>query len=135
MSVTDEGYRLPDDEIPKLPDGTRNQIKMATSLSHLLTHYPKNIHCDACNKAKLRASPSHPTPTESKKTYKEFGDHVTCDLKTMFKDKNSWGIDGQRCLLVTYDSATGYIASYPLQEKTADNIVECWKPENQTSLL
>jgi hypothetical protein len=87
LSVTDERYRIPDDEIPKLSDGTKSQIKMATSLSHLLTHYPKNIHCDACNKAKLRASPSHPTPTDGKKTYAEFGDHVTCDLKTMFKEK------------------------------------------------
>ena len=89
LSVTDERYRLPDDEIPKLSDGAKNQIKMATSLSHLLTNYPKDNHCDACNKAKLRASPSHPTPAESKKDYKEFGDHVTCDLKAMFKDKNS----------------------------------------------
>ena len=26
LAVTDERYRLPDDEIPKLSDGTRNQI-------------------------------------------------------------------------------------------------------------
>ena len=44
----------------------------------------------------------------------------------MFKDKNSWGIDGQKCLLVMYDAATGYIASCPLQEKTADSTVECY---------
>ena len=106
-----------------LSDGTQNQIKIAKSIAHLMTHYPKNAHCVACNRSKLRQAPSHPSPQGKQRTCKEFGDHVTADLKTIFKDKKSWGIDGQRCMLVIHDVHTAWTAAYPLIENTTENIV------------
>jgi hypothetical protein len=41
-------YQLTDDEVPTHSDGTKNQLKLAQSVSHLLTHYPKNPDCEAC---------------------------------------------------------------------------------------
>jgi hypothetical protein len=97
-SGTMEKYGIANEITPTLSDGSKNQIKIATSLSHLMTHYPKNPHCLACSRAKLRASPSFSTPSDQVKRYKAFGDHVTADFKTMYQDKSSWGIDGQRCV-------------------------------------
>ena len=91
-----------------------------------MTHYPKNPHCPACARAKLRNPPRMPSKEGKEKTYSNFGDHVTADLKTVFQDKKSWGIDGQKCLLIICDAATGYLGAYPLVEKTADAIVTCF---------
>ena len=107
-----------------LPDGSKNQMKIATSIVHLMTHYPKNPYCQACNRSKIRKAPSHASPSDKEKIYKHFGDHITADLKTVFQDKNSWGMDGQRCVLVVYDSATKFIAAYPLIEKTAEQVAQ-----------
>jgi hypothetical protein len=115
-----------DIEVPLLADGTHNRIKEAKSLGHLMTHYPKNAHCISCSRAKVRKPPSTTPQPENKKTYENFGDHVTADLKTVFQDKKSWGIDGQKCILVRHDSATGWIASYPLLEKTTEQVVNAY---------
>ena len=125
-SGTMEKYEIQGEEIPTLPDGSRNQLKIASSLSHLMTHYPKNPHCIACSRAKIRASPSFSTPSEKAKHYKAFGDHVTADFKVMFQDKKSWGIDGQRCVLIIYDSATEFIAAYPMTENSTEQVVAAY---------
>jgi len=62
-------------------------------------------------------------PEGKMKVHKEFGDHVTVDLKTIFQDKRDWGIEGQRCCMVMYDSATECIAAYPMVEKTTEQVV------------
>jgi hypothetical protein len=111
---------------PTLSDGSKNQIKIASSIQHLMTHYPKNHYCVACSRAKLRATPSMKAPEGKVKTYKEFVDHVTVDLKTMFQDKKHWGNDGQKCMMVIYDSATESIGAYPMIEKTTEQIVAAY---------
>ena len=56
-----ERYTITGDTIEKLSDGTKNQIKIAQSLSHLMTHYPKNPHCEACARSKMRSTPRSPS--------------------------------------------------------------------------
>jgi hypothetical protein len=121
-----ERYRITTENVHEMSDGTKNQVRIATSLSHLMTHFPKNAHCPACDRAKLRKIPSFSSHEGKSKKSKEFGGHVTADLKTLYQDKKSWGIDGQKCILVIYDCATEFVSAYPLQEKTAEKVLECF---------
>jgi hypothetical protein len=74
----------------------------------------------------MRSSPRSPSSDPVFKKCSQFGDHITADLKTFWLDKKSWGMDGQKCVLVVCDAFTGFIQSYPLVENSADNVVECY---------
>ena len=80
-----------------------------------MTHYPKNPHCEACTRSKMRSSPRSPSSDPAFKKCSQFGDHISADLKTFWLDKKSWGMDGQKCVLVVCDAFTGFIQSYPLR--------------------
>ena len=70
-------HGVANDDAPE--DGAKRDLKkIAHSLPHLLTHFPKNPWCDACRRAKLirKACPVRDVelPREAK-----FGDYLTVD--------------------------------------------------------
>jgi RNA:NAD 2'-phosphotransferase (TPT1/KptA family) len=111
-----------EDEVHVHSDGTRDLKKIAGSLNHLMTHYPKNPWCPACVRAKMQDVPTHKTPEEDKRKCTVFGQLVTGDFISSFKDKRDWGIDGQKTTLVLYDVATGWLDAYPLASKDVNSV-------------
>ena len=89
----------------------------ATSLKHLMTHFPKNPHCTACQRAKM-------TTTPARKTYRPgpepqaFGENVTADHVVI--NEHDEGVGGERAALVVLDRGTGWIDCYPVADKSAD---------------
>ena len=52
----------------------------AVSIDHLLTHFPKNPYCSACQRAKVQNKPAmRQGPPDEEDRPKDFGDQVTAD--------------------------------------------------------
>ena len=96
----------------------RNLKNEAMSLTHLLTHFPKNKYCSACQRARLRRRPIGTGAAHVKAV--GFGDIITTDHIIASREESE-GILGEKTALTIYDMATHFTACYPLRTKTADD--------------
>ena len=91
----------------------------ALSISHLMTHNPKNPHCSSCQRAKMQAKPA---PRRKNKHPEDaptvFGEQVTAD-HLIAQDIGDESILGDKVALVVLDRATRWLACYPLLSKGA----------------
>ena len=96
----------------------RDLRKEAVSLTHLMTHFPKNPYCTACQRAKMTTAPA-------RKTYRPepedqaFGENVTADHVVI--GESDEGVDGERAALVILDRGTGWLDCYPVADKSTEN--------------
>ena len=117
LGSSDDGGDAPE------PDGEgkgqANSAEEAKSLRHLLTHLPKNSHCEACMRAKMvkkharrRHAPTGPdSPTI-------FGDSVTADHLFSTGEKST-GTAGEQYAMVVLDLGTRWRDCYPSAERDA----------------
>ena len=115
----------PGEEIGVEPGSEIRDLKAeAISVSHLMTHFPKNPHCTACQRAKMTTAPA-------RKTYRPepdpqvFGENVTADHVIIIESDE--GVDGERAALVIIDRGNGWIDCYPVADKTAEECPRSWR--------
>ena len=66
-----------------------------------------------------------PTPKVSvnpKRVIDKFGDRVTGDYISSYKDNRDWGLDGRKHTVVLYDAATEWIDALPLTSKVTEQV-------------
>jgi hypothetical protein len=102
-------------------DGRRDLKSEALSVAHLMTHKPKNRWCIACQKAKMQYRGHRNKGGVLDADIKKFGDSITAD-HLIAQNELSRGITGDRDALVIKDRATGWIACYPVLDKSADEV-------------
>ena len=107
------------EEFPDRGMCERDLREEAVSIEHLMTHFPKNPYCKACQRARIRrkANRKRTTPRE---VSPEFGACVTLD-HAYAHTKAMEGIDGSLDMLVIYDVGTEKIDAYPAKSKDADD--------------
>ena len=93
----------------------------AKSLKHKLTHLPKNPYCQACQEAKMKQAYSRrgafQRPTE------HFGQLISFDH--MFSAQARMvGLNGELHAFNIKDLYTGFIMSYPVQSRSAEECVK-----------
>ena len=102
-------------------DDTRRNLKLeALSLEHLLTHFPKNKYCSACQRARLRRRPIGVVRQDKGEAAVEFGDVITCDHIIASKDEAE-GLLTDKTAMTIYDMGTHFTGCYPLKTKGADD--------------
>ncbi len=96
----------------------------AHTTQHLLTHFPKNVHCVACRQSKVtnvrftrRKKPREITEDQAK-----FGKRVTADTIVLRNAKDR-GINGETNAIVFYDLFTGWIDCIPVRNRTTEETV------------
>ena len=92
-------------------------MKEAKSLKHLLTHFPKNPYCTACQRAKIRRKRAESHVFEKRPT--SFGEIVTAD-HIIANSEEAEGILGERTALCVYDIGSKMTDCYALKNKSAD---------------
>ena len=99
----------------------------ATSLEHLLTHYPKNPQCPTCMRAKMqsaqtpnRAKRPSDSPTEEPVV---FGDQFTCDSGYAQAEVDT-GLGDSKIIMVCKDRATEWVDSYCVPNRGHEFVVE-----------
>ena len=108
-----------------LPPTVRRSLKEeAHSLYQLLTHKPKNPHCELCKRAKM--AEKRKLAGSYKNTSTRWGQLVTADHVVSTTD-NVLGVDGSRDILVIKDAYSGIKSAYPMPEKTADSTSDAIK--------
>ena len=102
-----------------------NTKEAANTVEHLATHFPKNKHCEWCNRANLQAAPARrvkPPPDQGEKTIAKpmshiLGDHMVMGLR-------SEGQGGERNCLLLIDAHTGIEQAYPVNTKHHNHVRE-----------
>ena len=93
--------------------------KEAKSIRHLMTHFPKNPYCKACQIAKATDTPCLKTGgSESAPKAEKWGDHCTADHIDS-KEEFEMGVDFEKHCLIFHDVATKETAAYPSTHKNA----------------
>ena len=97
----------PSDGLEEVPvEGRRNLKLDVMSLEHLMTHFPKNPWCDACQRSRMQQAPAKRSNKESMKHCERFGQCVTAD-HILAHGRISHGAGGQTDSLVVLGRATG----------------------------
>ena len=96
----------------------------AGTTQHLLTHYPKNVHCVACRQAKVTnvRFTRRTKPREIKEEDARFGKHVTADT-IVLKNIKDRGIGGETNVIVFYDLYSGWIDCIPVRSRHTEETV------------
>ena len=95
-----------------VPEKSERDLKAeAVSVTHLMTHTPKNPYCSACQRSKVQRK-----PCRRKKWFKglrptEFGEQVTAD-HVIANSERSMGVTGDKSAIVIGDQGTGYIEGF-----------------------
>ena len=76
--MVDAPAPIVDDELLERP-GRRNLKLEATGIVHLMTHFPKNKHCPACQGSKMQCPPGRVGALKKRPRGRAFGDLVTVD--------------------------------------------------------
>ena len=119
-----------DQELQRLPTKGEKLKAEAISLSHLLTHTPKNPYCETCQRAKMqaKAAPNRKAKNKTKNSSpdegeeippKKFGDAITGDHFIAHDELDS-AITGEKAALVLRCRSTDWISCYPTSGKGAD---------------
>jgi hypothetical protein len=105
-----------EDDVP-LVEIALSSPEYAKSVQHLSTHFPKNAHCEWCNRANLQAAPARRTnasekvePIESQPMSHIYEDHLVMGQR-------SEGSQKERACLLLIDSHTGLERAYPAPTK------------------
>jgi hypothetical protein len=113
---TTTGESPAEDDTP-LVEIALNSPEYAKSVEHLSTHFPKNPHCEWCNRANLQAAPARRTPAPEKAEPIEtqpmshiYGYHLVMGQR-------SEGSQKERACLLLIDSHTGLERAYPAPSK------------------
>ena len=101
----------------------RSDKSEAVSTSHLLAHFPKNIHCIACRQAKVTNVRFNRRKREFMSEAKAFGDRVTADT-ILLKGTRDRGVHGESNAIVFFDLATGWIDCIPVKSRHTDETVK-----------
>ena len=92
----------------------------AKSLKHLLTHLPKNPHCQACQEAKMKQIYSRRGAFQ--RPLERFGHIITFDH--MFSAQARMiGLDGEMHAFNMKDLYTGFIAAFPVRTRDAESCI------------
>ena len=96
----------------------------AGTTQHLLTHYPKNIHCVACRQAKVTnvRFTRRAKPREVKEGDAKFGRRVTADT-IVLRNLKDRGIGGETNAIVFYDLYSGWIDCIPVRSRVTEETV------------
>ena len=100
----------------------RSDKDEARSTSHLLAHFPKNIHCIACRQAKVTNVRFNRKEREFMSEARAFGDRVTADT-IVLKGTRDRGVHGETNAIVFFDLATGWIDCIPVKPRHTDETV------------
>lgn len=95
----------------------------ANSISHLLTHLPKNPHCIWCQRAKTIAKKKNKQGKPSVIKSEKFGDVITMD-HLISSDTGSKGINEESVGLAISDLGTGFVDLYPDSSKSWPGVVK-----------
>ena len=123
------GAQAPVVEEPKVDEPKMNKIDKqkleANSLEHLMTHFPKNPFCTACQRAKMQ---THQTPNRAKELYRNdpptyFGENVTAD-HLIANNVDDWGQAGETAAVVVYDRGTGWLDAFPCETKHPTSLIK-----------
>ncbi len=101
-------------------DKRRNLQLGALTVEKLLSHFPKNKYCAACQRARLRRRPIGTARQDKGDKAVEFGDVITCDHIIASKDEAE-GLISDTTALTIYDLGTHFTGCYPLKTKTSDD--------------
>eukprot|EP00971_Amphidinium_carterae_P233962 4642635-Amphidinium_carterae.1 len=98
--------------------------KEAQSITHQLTHLPKNPFCHTCarGKATNKRSP-HTSGSELYKKAKHFGDVVTVDHAIAMSPAD-YGVNGEMAMIVILDVYTRWLQCYPVESKEAEEVCD-----------
>ena len=111
-----------EEPIPKGVEGRLNLENQSLSVSHLMTHLPKNPHCAACQRAKREFKPARRKPPDKvPEEKKKFGRLVTMDHLICRGDSDK-GIDQETVGLIVNDHDTKWIACYPSTSNTVEEV-------------
>ena len=100
--------------------GGRDLKTEAKSLKHLLTHLPKNPHCQACQEAKMKQVYSRRGAFQ--RPLERFGHIITFDH--MFSAQARMiGLDGELHAFNMKDLFTGFIAAFPVRTRDSENCI------------
>ena len=105
-------------------DGRRDLKKEATTVEHMLFHFPKNPYCRVCQEALMQRKPNR-RRKDLPEQYKEFGDMITMDHIDA-NDLRKNGLHGEKDMLIVFDLATAWIAAYPVMNKTVGVSCPLW---------
>ena len=96
------------------------------SLTHLLTHFPKDPNCPTCSKCKIqRAQCRKKTGPADGVQAENFGDIVTADH--IICGPNDTSRHGDTVSCVIHDRATKRIGNYPAKSKSAEATKEAFQ--------
>ena len=98
----------------------------ANSITHLMTHIPKNEFCDVCRKAKMIKYPSRARGGSRQIEAESFGDHVTGDFLITAKGEEA-GDEDEGIGLVLKDVYSGFTYVYPSARKDAESTINSFK--------
>ena len=116
-----EEVRLPQESVGgELLERTdvRNLKAEATSLRHLMTHFPKNPHCSACMRAKMCAKSAPVRKHDPDDAPSKSGEQFTAD-HIIAQDVVDESVLGDRTALIVLDRATKWMDAFPLLTKSA----------------
>ena len=94
----------------------RNLKAEATSLRHLMTHFPKNPHYSACMRANMCAKNAPVRKHDPDEAPSKFGEQVTAD-HIIAQDVVDKSVLGDRTIVL--DRATRWLDAFPLLTKSA----------------
>ena len=93
----------------------------ARSLKHLLTHHPKNPHCEVCRVAKLTRRPARRNRDKPSIAPKKFGEVGNADY-VVAQSKEAMGLTGERDALVVVDRADPpYVDAFPMMSRCSSD--------------
>jgi hypothetical protein len=99
----------------------------ALSVTHMLTHLPKNPHCLVCSRAKMENVKSRRKGGVEAYDCKVFGEHVTADAIVLHGLKDR-GVGNKKSAIVFFDFGTGWISCHPVQSRSEeDTLAACQK--------
>ena len=102
----------------RLEDGKIDWKKEATSLRHLMTHFPKNKYCLACQMAKMEHK-RHPRKVSKPPKDPQFGRRITSD-HIISKNEQSKSLMGDTAAIVHHDLDTGDTDIWAVADKRAE---------------
>ena len=102
------------------PSSLRRDLKAeAKSKLHLMTHYPFNKWCPACNRCKKQQASHFDLGGIDRYVMKRFGECITADTLVAHSEGNR-GINGEKDGVVMFDIATDTLSCFPVKQRNYD---------------
>ena len=92
----------------------------AATLWHMLTHFPKNIHCPICQVAKAQFPRHMRSAPGNFHNCEKFGDCITADYFTFDRHGPDLGIENMTNGLVIFDIATSFLDCQPTNSRDTE---------------